>query len=129
MQLTGPLGSIALFAALAGLPACAVRAYPPAVGGYATVYADGVPTDIYAYPHVPYEGGSAYLVGDRWYYPTGGGWVVLAGEPPELYRYRTTYVQQAPPTYRGYYRSYEPRQYAPPAPAPYGYPPPATRVR
>jgi hypothetical protein len=126
MHLAKPLGSIALFAALVGTPACAVRAYPPTIGGYATVYADNVPVDIYTYPHVYYGGSYAYLVGDRWYYPSGGGWVVMRGEPPELYRYRSTYVRRAPPAYPGYRRGYEPRQYAPPA---YGYPPPATRVQ
>jgi hypothetical protein len=117
-------GCIALLATLAGLPACVARVYPPTVGGYATVYADSVPPDIYAYPRVAYGGGYAYLVDGAWYYPSSGGWVVLQGEPPELYRYRTTYVQQAPPAYGPYYRG---RTYAPPAQ--YGYPPPAVRTR
>jgi hypothetical protein len=98
------------------------------VGGYATVYAEAVPADIDAYPHVYYGGAYAYLVGDDWYYPTGGGWVVLRGEPPELYQYRARYYA-ARPYYGGrYYRGYN---VAPPAPvAPqYAYPPPATRVR
>jgi hypothetical protein len=120
------LGGAALLATSIGLGACAVRAYPPTVGGYATVYADGVPADIYAYPHVSYEGSYAYLVGDRWYYPSGGGWVVLQDEPRELYRYRSTNVRRAPPAYGP---GNEPREYAPPAQSQYGYPPPAVRVR
>lgn len=105
--------------AFTGLGACAVDAYPPAIGGYATVYAGNVPPDIYAYPRVYYEGDYAYLVGNRWYYPSRQGWAVFRDEPPVLYRYRVS-------TYRPY-RPYEPRRPAPPAP--FGYPPPATRVR
>ncbi len=126
MNPTRTLGPVVLLAALAGLPACAARVYPPTVGGYATVYADSVPPDIYAHPHVYYEGSYAYLVGDTWYYPSSGGWVVLTREPAPLYRYRSTYVQHAPPAYRGYYRGY-PGRYAPPRQ--YSYPPPAERVR
>ena len=126
MHTARPLRIAAVISALLSLPGCTVRTYPPTVAGYATVYASDVPVDIYAYPHVYYEGGYAYLVGDRWYYPTGGGWVVLRGEPPELHRYRTIYVQRAPSAYPGYHRGYEERQYAPPA---YSYPPPATRER
>jgi hypothetical protein len=120
-------GFAVLGMALSGMSAgCAVRTYPPTVGGYATVYTETVPDNIYAYPHVWYDGGYAYLVGSSWYYPSGGRWVLLRQEPPELYRYRSNYVQQAPPAYgdpgRGY--SYPNRQ-----PAPYAYPPPAVRVR
>jgi len=107
-----------------------VRTYPPAVGGYATVYAENVPPNIYAYPHVSYGGSYAYLVDDRWYYPSEGRWVVLREEPAELRHYRSTYIQQAPPAYGRYpYRQYpyEERRSAPPAQ--YGYPPPAVRVR
>jgi hypothetical protein len=131
MNVARPLGSAALLGALVALPACAVRAYPPAVGGYATVYADSVPDDIYAYPHVYYDGGYAYLVGDSWYYPNGGSWVTLRGEPPELYRYRVNYRSAYGPGYYGYapqpgYRAVPRYNVAPPA---YGYPPPAQRVR
>lgn len=134
MHVARSLGCAALLAALVGLPACEVDAYPPAVGGYGTIYADTVPDDIYAYPHVYYDGGYAYLVGDQWYYPTTGGWVVLRSEPPALYRYRSYYYGAAP----GYYGRYEYRRpyYVRPrgrrynvAPPAYGYPPPAQRVR
>jgi hypothetical protein len=117
------LRALALAVGLAS-SACAARVYPPTVGGYATVYADSVPPDITTYPHVAYEGGNAYLVDGRWYYPSGGGWVVLREEPPVLYGYRSRYVQHAPPAYE--YRRY-PGRYAPPAQ--YGYPPPAVRER
>jgi hypothetical protein len=123
MQFARAFGLSALLSALACAAAgCVVRAAPPVVGGYATVYADDVPPNIYSYPHVWYDGGYAYLVGDQWYYPSGGGWVMLRGEPRELYRYRSDYV---------YGRTY--RQAAPPAYGPQGpvrsYPPPAERVR
>jgi hypothetical protein len=121
----------ALVATLAAAPIACAPAYPPTVGGYATVYADDVPSNIYAYPHVYFDRSYAYLVRDRWYYPSTGGWVVLRTEPPQLYRYRSTYRQEAPPAYAPgydpYYRRYEQRPYV--SPAPYGYPPPATRVR
>jgi hypothetical protein len=121
-----PVRAIAAAAAFAvtGVSGCAVEAYPPPVGGYTTVYATNVPPDMTVYPRVAYAGGYAYLVGDSWYYPTGRRWVVLRNEPPELYRYRTTYV--APPVYRAA-PVYTPRQYAPPAQ--YSYPPPAVRVK
>src|SRR5262249_51543907 len=114
------------------LSGCAVEAEPPFVGGYATVYAAGVPPDIYAYPHVYYQGSYAYLVGDQWYYPYSGRWVELRSEPPALYRYRIGYPRG------GYYggrfrRYYQPGvNVAPPAAPParyYGQPPPAERVR
>jgi hypothetical protein len=129
MNVARPLGSVALLGALIALPACTVGAYPPAVGGYAMVYADSVPDDIYAYPHVYYGGGYAYLVGDSWYYPNSGSWVVLRGEPPELYRYRVNYRSAYGPGYYGPppgYRAVPRYNVAPPA---YGYPPPAVRVR
>jgi hypothetical protein len=79
-----------------------------------------------AYPRAPYADSYAYLVGNRWYYRRGTRWVVLQREPPELYRYRSTYyVRTAPPAYRPAPPPppSDPRQYAPPAQ--YGYPPPA----
>jgi hypothetical protein len=126
MNSAKPVLAALVLSLLGGTAACAVEEYPPAVGGYATVYAYDVPPNIYAYPHAYFEGGYAYLANDRWYYPSRGGWVMLRREPPQLYRYRTTYVQPAPPAYRGYER--EPYR-APVPPAPYAYPPPATRVR
>jgi len=140
------VGCAALLAALVGLPACAVPGYPPAVGGYATVYADTVPEDIYAYPHVYYDGADTYLVGNQWYYPTGGGWLVLRSEPPYLNRYRSYFyggapgysgAYGAPGYYGGPYPYGRPYRYGRPypygrynvAPPAYGYPPPAQRVR
>lgn len=124
------LGMLAMPAGLAQ-SGCAVEAEPPALGGYATVYAADVPPDIYAYPHVYYDGGYAYLVGDQWYYPYADRWVVLRSEPPALYRYRVGYGRGY---YYGGYRGYGRRYYrpgvyvAPPA-RHYGRPPPAERVR
>lgn len=48
------------------------------------------PPAITTYPRVYYHGGYAYLVEDRWYYPSSRGWVVFREEPRELHRYRTT---------------------------------------
>ncbi len=109
--------------AVAGLcGGCAAEVYPPTVGGYTAVYATSVPNDMARYPRVAYGSNYAYLVNNRWYYPYGSRWVVLQREPPELYRYRTTYVARpAPP--RPYPPSYAyPPRYTPAAP--YGYPAP-----
>jgi hypothetical protein len=133
LALSAPLGPFALLAALSTLPGCLARVGPPAVGGYATVYADTVPVNVYSYPHVWYDGDYAYLVGSQWYYPSAGGWVVLRSEPQELYQYRASYGYGYPGGYGaapgyGYGQTY--RQAAPPAyRAPYAYPPPAQRVR
>jgi hypothetical protein len=131
-----PLQSFAVVAAAAAFACasagCAAEVYPPTVGGYTTVYATSVPPDMTPYPRVAYAGNYAYLVGNRWYYPASGRWVVLQQEPPPLYRYRTTtYVQApayrpAPPAPPGpYYRPAPPRPYVPPAQ--YAYPPPPPR--
>jgi hypothetical protein len=117
---------LAAAGALAALVAgCTDESYPPTVAGYTTVYADTVPPGIYGYPRIAYGGSYVYLVDRRWYYPAGHRWVIIQGEPPELYRYRTTYVQ-GPPVYRPAPPPYQPRQTAPPAE--YGYPPPARPV-
>ena len=79
-----------------GLVACTVRAEPPVVGGYATVYADDVPVDVGVYPHVAFEGGDAYYVNSRWYTRRDGRWLRLREEPPALRTYRTTYVRPPP---------------------------------
>jgi len=127
MNSVRPIRALAAVAALGAVVAasgCAADVYPPTVGGYATVYATNVPPDMTAYPRVAYDGGYAYLVGNRWYYPSRDRWLVLREEPPQLYRYRTTYV--APPVYRPA-PVYAPRQYAPPPQ--YSYPPPVVPVR
>jgi hypothetical protein len=84
--------------AVAASAGCEAEAYPPEVGGYSTAYVDTVPPDIYAYPHVWFSGGYAYMVGNNWYYPNRGRWVRLRREPPELSRYRAQYgnVRPAP---------------------------------
>ena len=83
-----------------GLPACETEVAPaPYVGGAATVYATTVPADIELYPHVWYDGGYTYLVGDRWYHAGPRGWVVLRGEPEPLYRYHATWGYGRPTHY------------------------------
>jgi hypothetical protein len=77
--------------------------------------------DVDLYPHVWFEGGYAYYVNDNWYYRSGGRWARMREEPPALARYRTAYVQHAPPARE---RTYDRRRQAPPA---YGYPHPAER--
>jgi hypothetical protein len=123
---TSRLAWALVIAAAAASSACAVRTFPPTIGGYATIYAGTVPPDIYAYPHVYFNGAYAYLVNDRWYYPSSGGWLVLRQEPPVLFQYRRQFVQQAPPAYGpGSIRpARPPQQYGFPPPAP-----PAQRVR
>ena len=68
--------------------------YPVAVGA--------VPADIYGYPSYAYGGTTVYLVGDRWYYPYGGGWHAFRSEPAELGRYRASIGGYYGPGYRGY---------------------------
>ena len=117
-----PIGPLALLAGLSGLPTlaglagCTAYAEPPVVGGSAAVYADAVPPDIYAYPHVWYEGGYAYLVGDRWYYPHGRRWVVLRSEPTELYSYRRSYAERRGPVVGRAVRQGPDVRVAPPTP-------------
>ncbi len=119
MHFARSLGSVALLSTLVGVApsGCAVETYPRAVG-YATVDSEGVPVDVYAYPHASYAGGYAYLVGDRWYYPREGRWVELRREPPELYRYRITYAQRVSPGYHEHPRYVPPTQYGYPRPVP-----------
>jgi hypothetical protein len=134
LRLVGALATalplFALFALFASFASFGCVGGPPVVGGYPTVYAEYVPPDVYAYPHVWYEGGYAYLVGDRWYYPSRAGWVVLREEPVPLYRYRAGYRyrtvpgygrtvrQPAPPAYRVSPPGVSPPRYRPPPPAP-----------
>jgi hypothetical protein len=84
------LAAVAVFSGASAIAGC-TAVVAPNVGGYSTVYADNVPPDIYAYPRVWFSGGYAYMVGDSWYYPNGGRWLRLRGEPPELHRYRAEY--------------------------------------
>ncbi len=124
------LPKLAVVLAIAsGLSGCVAEVAPaPYVGGSATVYAATVPADIELYPHVWYDGGYAYLVGDHWYHSGPRGWVVLQTEPAPLYRYHSTWGygrpvqpapgaverQAAPPAH--YYPYYPPPPPAPPRP-------------
>jgi len=86
------LVALAASAVLSLAMGCAVEARPAVVDGYTVEGVDTVPYDIYAYPHVAYGGGYAYLVDGRWYYPHEGHWVRFHDEPPALAQYRTHYA-------------------------------------
>lgn len=105
LALVGALGLAALTSACAGTYGLEV------VHGYRAVPAAIVPATIEAYPRTYYRGSYAYLVGDKWYYPTDRGWMVFREEPRELSRYRREIAPTVPR--------------ARPMPAPgYAYPPP-----
>lgn len=70
------------------------------VYGYPVVTVDTVPDYVYYSPRVLYRGRYAYLVQDRWYYPSSRGWVVFRQEPDELRRHRVYYrTHRSFPTY------------------------------
>jgi hypothetical protein len=54
------------------------------------VYVESPPPRVYERPHTVYRGRNAYLVDNRWYYPSERGWVYFREEPRELRRYRET---------------------------------------
>ncbi len=110
-MLRGMLGAAAL--ALPTMLATGCVATVQGHGGAAVVYDDEPTLEIATYPRYYYDGMYVYLVGDRWYYNSGGHWVYYRNEPPGLYRYRATYYSRygyrepprygAPPAYRGRY--------------------------
>lgn len=80
-------------AALIGSAGCAatVTATPArtrVLYSYPVVEVDTAPARIYESPRVMYHGRPAYLVGSRWYYPSGDRWVYFREEPRELRHYR-----------------------------------------
>jgi hypothetical protein len=81
-------------AALVGTTGCTatVTARTPAratvIYDYPVTYVETAPVRIYERPRVYYHGRPAYLVGQRWYYPSDGGWVYFREEPRELRRAR-----------------------------------------
>jgi hypothetical protein len=115
---------IAVFAL--GLCACTAGVEAHAVYGFPVVEAQVVPAEIEYYPRTYYRGRYAYLIEDRWYYPTERGWVVFREEPRELSRYRVWYGQHyhtyPPYSPKRYYR--HPELGAPPPRRP----PPGYRV-
>lgn len=78
-----------------------------------------VPAHVETYPSEYYDGRTVYLIGDRWYYHDGVGWVYYRHEPEPLVRRRVvihqapvvreqTVVHQAPPARaRHHYHRYE----------------------
>jgi hypothetical protein len=84
---------------------------------YPVVEVDSVPVRIYESPRVMYHGHPAYLVGTRWYYPSGSRWVYFREEPRELRHYREHRSYERPPARATQHRDYEveePRHAAPP---------------
>ena len=73
--------SLVVSVALLASVACA-----PTVYGYAVDYPDHVPP-LSGAPRVYFHANYAYLIADRWYYPSASGWVVFLEEPPELHNY------------------------------------------
>jgi hypothetical protein len=74
---------------------------------YPVVQVEAPPVRVYERPHVLYRGRHAYLVGDRWYYPSDGGWVYFRQEPTELRRYREAHADARVPS-RATRRKFEP---------------------
>ena len=90
-------GAVAIAALGLALGACTTAGYGiqgQAVNGYSVVEPEIVPSQIENYPRTHYRGRYAYLVEDRWYYPTQSGWVVFREEPRELSRYRVWYYDR-----------------------------------
>ena len=88
-------GALLCAAALAGVTGCSatVTARPAraqVIYDDPVVYVDEAPAGIYERPSAYYHGRQAYLVGNRWYYPSEDGWVYFRDEPVELRRARTS---------------------------------------
>jgi hypothetical protein len=101
-RLITPAGLLAL--ALVGTGCVAtVSSRPAYYDGYAVVYEDDAPYDVYSYPRYQHNGTYVYLVGDRWYYRSSSGWAYYRDEPPALWHHRRsyygTYGYAAPPAY------------------------------
>jgi hypothetical protein len=80
-----PRKTACLLALVANVLSCG----PMTVGRYPVHSAMAKPSSMDAFPHVPFEGRDAYLVGNDWFFqdPTYG-WVLFDEEPPELRAYR-----------------------------------------
>jgi hypothetical protein len=63
---------------------------------YPVVHVESAPPRVYERPHTVYRGRNAYLVDNRWYYPSERGWVYFREEPRELRRYRETQADARP---------------------------------
>src|SRR5260370_39563773 len=62
---------------------------PMSVDGHEGYSPNMVPPRIETYPHTRYDSGSAYLVGNDWYYREPRyGWGVLPDEPADLRAHR-----------------------------------------
>src|SRR5688572_8813452 len=83
------------------LPGCMAHARGEIVYDHEAEYIEPPPRVEY-YPRVYYHGEPAYLVEGRWYYRSGGRWVVFRDEPRELREYR---VRRAPVRYSDYGRN------------------------
>jgi hypothetical protein len=90
------------------------------VDGVAVYYDDAGYYDYETYPRYVWNGRYVYLVGDRWYYRSPGGWAYFHSEPPGLYHHRHGYYSgygyAAPPPYGAphHYRRWAPPPRRPP---------------
>ncbi|HKO92862.1 MAG TPA: hypothetical protein VJU61_17020 [Polyangiaceae bacterium] len=105
-------------AAMIGSAGCAATvtatpAHTRVLYSYPVVEVEAAPVRIYESPRVTYHGRPAYLVGTRWYYPSGGRWVYFREEPRELRHYREQRLYARPPARATRHHEVEPRP-APP---------------
>ena len=91
---TSPLGVAAIALAVMGSGACSgtTTAQGTLVYDHQATYVETLPPHTIYQPRVYYRGRYAYLVDNRWYYPSDRGWVVFRDEPRELARYRMNYL-------------------------------------
>lgn len=111
--------ALSVFALAAGLSGCIATAGVEGDWEYAypTVGVHVVPSDIYGYPRVYYQGRYAYLVGDSWYWDSPNGWVLFQSEPPYLAERRVIIWRSGGRAYRpAQPRYYERRPLPPPPP-------------
>ena len=86
---------------------------------YPVVEVDTVPVRMHESPRVMYHGHPAYLVGTRWYYPSGSRWVYFREEPRELRHYREQRIHAPTPSRATHHHDHDhdddqPRHAAPP---------------
>lgn len=94
LLLLAAIGATGCTASVTAEPVTPVRAR--VLFSYPVVHVESAPARIHQHPHVVYRGRNAYLVNQRWYYPSERGWVYFAEEPRELRRYREAHADARP---------------------------------